>query len=581
MTVVTTSNAVAATWKNHARELAQWAFGRAVNRVDAWGVHKVDGSRATGKGVLDLQRLAAHFAGDRVIGIHLISLENTCKSVKIDIDAHPDGDTSELAAKNLTIALGICDRARAIGLTPLLTDSNGKGGYHLEIILSAAIPSQDANHFGLWLARGFNPNKKDGIEVFPKRSDRETEKGFGGGWVRLYGKHHKRDHWTKVYDFERAAAGFNPWFEGEEAIAAILRHCGDDPTLVLAHREEYSRRPAPRQAPMPSSAPLGQRPFNAVERARAYLATMEPPDPRPENSMDASTQLLKGASVAIGFALSDEEAVTLLRDWDMANPCRPYPLSEYRRKLREAATNKPRGWILARDNNACTIRAMAGAPCGATRPLDEYRQEMMQARLDSVSHPDTINFDSSPPGAGKSTADISAAKAAGSSLTIVPSHSNCQEVERTYHEAGLPAVAYPPLDESTCRNLREATRALAAGLSPSSCVCPTCPYSAGCHYRERMNDAESAESSNRHSSSDGVVFQRDSEWPKIRRDSRRSREHVSARLQNVDPAWRPSPRSPNMRRSEPLAAAMPLRISFPPKMEKSANSLRGSHRNRP
>ena len=71
---------------------------------------------------------------------------------------------------------------------------------------------------------------------------------------------------------------------------------------------------------------------------------------------------------------------------------------------------------------------------------------MTTARLESVHKPG-IYLDRSPTGAGKTHADIQLCEAAGTSLTIVPSHANCQETELLYREHGLDAAAYPPLDK--------------------------------------------------------------------------------------------------------------------------------------
>ena len=83
---------------------------------------------------------------------------------------------------------------------------------------------------------------------------------------------------------------------------------------------------------------------------------------------------------------------------------------------------------------------------------------MTKRRLESVNKPG-IYLDRSPTGAGKTHADIQLCKAVGKSLTVVPSHANCQETELLFREHGLNAAAYPPLDKYTCQNLTEATRA--------------------------------------------------------------------------------------------------------------------------
>lgn len=90
--------------------------------------------------------------------------------------------------------------------------------------------------------------------------------------------------------------------------------------------------------------------LGANERARRYLLAMEPCDPRPEHPMDASTHLLKAATaLVVGFNLSNDDAVSLLAEWDAGNPCGPYSPKELLRKCQEARKhcNKPAGYLVA------------------------------------------------------------------------------------------------------------------------------------------------------------------------------------------------------------------------------------------
>ncbi len=333
MSSTTTNNTTPATaWKANAERLAQWSYDRLVNRTDAYGVNKTDGTRATGHGQLDLKRLQSHSRAVRLIGVHLISLHNTCKSIKIDIDAHGDGDTAELAAKNWEIALELDRRAYELGLNPILSDSNGKGGYHLEIIFTRPIPAKDAYHFGLWLARGFNPNERGGIEVFPKRGDRDTAKGFGGGWVRLYGKHHKRDHWTRIW-----AEG--QWSEGRDAVKALLAYSGDDPAKLAG--VDYMPPPPPPASRWTPPASIGS---DIIDRANSYIATI-PGAVSGQHGHDATFHV---ACVLVeGFALSIADALPIIRGWNTT--CTPpWSEAELLHKLESAdAKAERRGYMLA------------------------------------------------------------------------------------------------------------------------------------------------------------------------------------------------------------------------------------------
>ncbi|MCG2684363.1 MAG: DUF3854 domain-containing protein [Planctomycetales bacterium] len=128
---------------------------------------------------------------------------------------------------------------------------------------------------------------------------------------------------------------------------------------------------------------------------------------------------------------------------------------------------------------------------GEPRPLEDWRRDLAAARLESVGTPG-ICLDRSPPGAGKSTADLPAMEAAGTSLTVVPAHYNCRETEAVYAGAGLAAAAYPQLSEGTCQNITEALAALGCGLAASQSVCPDCKFRNDCDYQTTMKAAEAS-----------------------------------------------------------------------------------------
>ena len=123
--------------------------------------------------------------------------------------------------------------------------------------------------------------------------------------------------------------------------------------------------------------------------------------------------------------------------------------------------------------------------------MAEYREQLAISRRDSVGK-QGVYLDTSPVGSGKSYADKSACQKAKSSLTIQPTHKNCEETEVSYNGFGLHAVAYPSLNEDTCQNFDEANLAVSHGLSVSQAVCPTCPYADGCEYQTIFAEAEAA-----------------------------------------------------------------------------------------
>jgi len=73
--------------------------------------------------------------------------------------------------------------------------------------------------------------------------------------------------------------------------------------------------------------------WDALTRAREYLATMGECHPEPDHPQDASTHLLKAAdALVVGFNLSDADALPLLREWAGTH----YPDKELQRKTSEA-----------------------------------------------------------------------------------------------------------------------------------------------------------------------------------------------------------------------------------------------------
>jgi hypothetical protein len=178
--------------------------------------------------------------------------------VAVDIDAHP-GDPADPAA-NLAAALAWYSRSRALGFRPLLTASNGRGGYHLVVVFRVPLPAALAHAFLRWLT---DDHVVHGLarrpEHFPKKP-LLTGKRFGN-WLRLPGAHHSRPHWSLVWDSDR-------WLGGAEAVALLLGLDGDDPALIPA--EVVPTEPEPPRAPRPRTktapAPRAVRPVRAGVR---------------------------------------------------------------------------------------------------------------------------------------------------------------------------------------------------------------------------------------------------------------------------------------------------------------------------
>jgi replicative DNA helicase len=236
-------------WRQHAEDLCEWAWNRLVNRADVWGGYvplrdrgkeyrRKDGTvgklgnittrpfkSQRGKVQLTKQVLRRHFrasAPEDVIGLHSTSHDNTSLWGAVDTDYHGEGGNDPDA--NLRASLSWYEKLSGMGFHPLLTDSNGKGGYHLRILLARPVATEDL----FWFLRDLvSDHAKHGIpnrpETFPKQS--KLKAGRCGNWLRLPGRHHTREHWSSVWTGECFVGG-------DEAVDLMLSLSGDDPKLI-------------------------------------------------------------------------------------------------------------------------------------------------------------------------------------------------------------------------------------------------------------------------------------------------------------------------------------------------------------
>jgi hypothetical protein len=327
------SRATAAAWAAGAGQLAEWTWERLVNRVDVWGAYRrpediakkivledgtkvVLGSQTTRpalprRGQVFLTRgvLARHFAGryrSDILGLHSTSSDNLCRWGGLDLDRH--GETGNPPEANLRAALAWHDDLVHRGFRPLLTDSNGKGGFHLLTIFNEPVLTRRVFFF---LKSLVADHSKYGMpaspETFPKQVAVASpgQPGQFGNWLRLPGKHHTRDHWSRVWDGSR-------WLDGAAAVEFILALTGDPPDLVP--KVPPPEPVCPVRIHVPHRHEGGD---NLARRIAAYLAKLP-------------TGLGEGTGrddIAYGFAafltrdldLSDEIARAWLERWDRLN----------------------------------------------------------------------------------------------------------------------------------------------------------------------------------------------------------------------------------------------------------------------
>jgi hypothetical protein len=129
------------------------------------------------------------------------------------------------------------------------------------------------------------------------------------------------------------------------------------------------------------------------------------------------------------------------------------------------------------------VAIVSAVPAGPTVSLDAYRDELAARRIELVGKPG-MWLDQSPTGAGKSHTDLEAFRLAEKSLSIQPTHENCQEVVKACQCAGIDAVAYPGRfsggEKQNCWN-PDADAAESLGLSVARSVChATCEHRKDC-----------------------------------------------------------------------------------------------------
>ena len=239
-------------WNQRSKELAVCYEKHWVIRRDCFGQYYTDQvgkvCQVTRKEVpLTLGILLRHCRArktEEVIGLHttgFVAVDgvprggvSVCVLLCIDIDHHGDGRAPEA---NLRAALAWFGILAGLGFHPLLIDSNGRGGYRLYVIFDQQILAKHARQLGRWLVRDWaDYGLAECPEVFPKQDEISGPGGSTpfGNWLRLPGRHHKRDHWSTVWDGTEFVGG-------DDAIDAILDRTGDSPQLIPAEALEFER----------------------------------------------------------------------------------------------------------------------------------------------------------------------------------------------------------------------------------------------------------------------------------------------------------------------------------------------------
>lgn len=306
------SSAEAEAWRRRASDLADWAGRRLVNRRDAYGAYtpvEVRGTSGrdgrpvpatyTAKQPLSAGVLRRHFLARQshhVIGLHSTSPEQTCLWGAFDVDRHlEETDPGE----TLATALRLQEGCWQCGLTPLLTTSNGSGGYHLRFVFRNPVPCRDLYHLLQTIAEVHDFRG----EFFPKQP--AIKAGGFGNWLRLPGRHHTRDHWSRVWNRSR-------WLSGEDAVAYLLAFEGDDGDVVPPAPPPPTPPPTPRRLRQ-----FGDGSAGSLERRIASYAARLPNKSAGQGRDDVAYHF--ACFLVRDLDLPDAEALAWLSGWDAAN----------------------------------------------------------------------------------------------------------------------------------------------------------------------------------------------------------------------------------------------------------------------
>jgi hypothetical protein len=227
MTVQT--DIVVEAWAAYAQALADWTITRLVNRTDLWAqylpveqrsysriVRIAPPKQMRGQMTLTPDLIARHYAGANVghlIGLYAKSTENTSRWMSIDLGSH-DPTAPASPSATLKAALAWYDTLCEQGFRPILEDSSGRGDYHLWAVFGDAVDVGTAWMFGRTLVSNYADLALPAPpRIFPRRA--QIESATFKDWLRLPGRHHSHNHWSRIWDGAQ-------WLEGAEAIRAIL-----------------------------------------------------------------------------------------------------------------------------------------------------------------------------------------------------------------------------------------------------------------------------------------------------------------------------------------------------------------------
>lgn len=209
------------------------AWERIALKRDRHGMYSSAGGASWTFSELTKNELTAHFAGEITLGCGSTSVDDQCLWVAWDLDNH----VSDVATnQNLKFAIVLLNRLAELGVRAIIEDSDGKGGIHVWAFFSEPVPAADAHRFSKWIARDYSEHGLADCECFPKSPTVQYTREKCGTYLRVPGKHHKREHWSRIW-------GDGEWLNAEDSIQMLLDAPANSP-VCLVHAPKEQLRPA-------------------------------------------------------------------------------------------------------------------------------------------------------------------------------------------------------------------------------------------------------------------------------------------------------------------------------------------------
>ncbi len=125
-------------------------------------------------------------------------------------------------------------------------------------------------------------------------------------------------------------------------------------------------------------------------------------------------------------------------------------------------------------------------------PLDLYRQAMRESLFRIKKGRRHVNKAFT--GTGKSYADVRHAQTQKSSMFLVPTHSQADDLCEQADEIGIDIRQFPIRSERNCSNMDAIREAESNGFNPTAAICAVCPERLGktCKYHQERREVERA-----------------------------------------------------------------------------------------